>query len=179
MSRKPVLAGLAGLAAGVVLGTHPWAAAGHLNSVLSAELDGRDEVATGAADNRLVGDPNGSGEVYVFGIDPQTSPTRTTLCYVLVVDGIQDGAPGPGSPFMAHIHEGAEGTNGPVVANLAFPQGGQSADCLDQDEAGKFVNGGSVEDILANPGDYYVNVHTAEFPAGAVRGQLSADGRSH
>jgi hypothetical protein len=27
--------------------------------------------------------------------------------------------------------------------------------------------------ILANPADYYVNVHNAEFPGGAVRGQLS------
>ncbi len=26
--------------------------------------------------------------------------------------------------------------------------------------------------IIANPAGYYVNVHTTEFPAGAVRGQL-------
>lgn len=174
MSRKTLLAGAAGLAAGIAFGTQPWAAAGHLNSVLVADLDGRSEVANDATNNRIVGDPNGSGEIYVFGIDPQTSPTRTTLCYVLLVDDIQDGAPGAGSPFMAHIHRGEPGTNGDVVANLAFPQGGQSADCLDQDEAGKFLNGGSVEDILANPEDYYVNVHTAEYPGGAVRGQLEA-----
>lgn len=176
MSRKTILAGAAGLVAGIAFGAQPWASAGHANSVLTAELDGRSEVASAATNNRIVGDPNGSGEIYVFGIDPQTSPTRTTLCYVLVVEDIQDGAPGTGSPFMAHIHEGAPGSNGPVVANLAFPQGGQSADCLDQDEAGKFVNGGSVEDILANPGDYYVNVHTAEYPSGAIRGQLEVQG---
>jgi hypothetical protein len=172
MSRKTTLAGAAGLVAGLAFGAQSWAAAGHTNSVLTAALDGRDEVANGATDNRIVGDPNGSGEVYVFGVDPQTSPTRTTLCYVLIVDGILDGAPGAGSPFMAHIHRGAAGSNGPVVANLAFPQGGQSADCLDQDEPGKFVNGGSVEGILANPDDYYVNVHNAEYPSGAIRGQL-------
>ncbi len=28
-------------------------------------------------------------------------------------------------------------------------------------------------DILKNPEDYYVNVHNAEYPAGARRGQLS------
>jgi hypothetical protein len=28
-------------------------------------------------------------------------------------------------------------------------------------------------EIAANPGNFYVNVHNAEFPGGAVRGQLS------
>ncbi len=28
-------------------------------------------------------------------------------------------------------------------------------------------------DIATHPEDYYVNVHNAEFPGGAVRGQLS------
>ena len=27
-------------------------------------------------------------------------------------------------------------------------------------------------DILANPAGFYVNLHTADFPGGAVRGQL-------
>ena len=28
------------------------------------------------------------------------------------------------------------------------------------------------DDVLADPGGHYVNVHTADFPAGAIRGQL-------
>ena len=29
-----------------------------------------------------------------------------------------------------------------------------------------------VKEILQNPAGFYVNVHTSDFPAGAVRGQL-------
>ena len=94
----------------VVLLTAFGALAGHLNAVLTTDLDGRTEVATDATDSRIVGDPNGRAEAYVFGIDGDP----TTLCYVLIVDGIA-------TATAAHIHEGAADTNGPVVANLAAP----------------------------------------------------------
>ena len=140
------------------------ATAGHTNTVLETELNGRNEVAADATNTRNVGDRNGTGEAYVFGIDGDA----TTLCYVLTVDRI---APAT----AAHIHEGAAGTNGPVVANLAAPADGNAADCLTEGETGKFVGDQTVAEILANPENYYVNVHNAEFPAGAIRGQLSLE----
>lgn len=154
----------------------PSALAGHANVVLEADLDGREEVRTGASDSRMVGDPNGRGEAYVFGIDGDP----LTLCYLLVdIEKIAELAAAPGGARAAHIHEGARGSNGPVVANLAWPQGGQAGDCLTEGEAGKFPTGepGIVQRILANPQDFYVNVHNTEFPGGAIRGQLedSAD----
>ena len=137
------------------------AVAGHTNTVLQTDLDGRAEVGS---DNRLAGDPNGRGEAYVFGVDGDA----TTLCYVLTVDKI-------GTAVAAHIHEGAAGSNGPVVVNLAAPADGNAAGCLTEGEMGKFVGDQTVAEILADPGDYYVNVHNAEYPGGAIRGQLQPE----
>ena len=158
-------AGLACLAA-----WSPQAYAGHLNIVLEAELRGREEVATGATTSSMVGDPNGRAEAYVFGIDGDPN----TLCYLLVgVKKIAELSLAPGGGRAAHIHRGARGTNGLVVANLAWPQNGQAGDCLSDGEAGKFVNGGSVQEILNNPAGFYVNIHNSVYPVGAIRGQLA------
>lgn len=162
-------AGALGLGVGLVLAPLP-AQAGHTNTLLSANLDGRSEVAANGS-KALAGDPNGRGEAYVFGIDGDP----TTLCYILEVSKIADLDQAPGGPRMAHIHRGAAGTNGPVEVSLAFPQDGQAADCLTEGEAGKGLTTGEVQQILANPESYYVNVHNSEYPAGAVRGQLSSD----
>lgn len=154
------------------------AMAGHLNPVLVTDLSGRQEVATDAKNKRNVGDPNGRGEAYVFGIDGDA----TTLCYVLLVEKIDGLDLAPGGGRAAHIHEGASGSNGPVVAVLAWPQDGQASDCLTEGEGAgtpgvKFptAEAGIVQRILGNPEDFYVNVHTAEYPSGAIRGQLEED----
>jgi plastocyanin len=146
--------------------------AGHENTVLSASLSGAAEVGDDGSIG--VGDPDGAGTAYVFGIDGDP----TTLCYLITATGI-DPSFEPGEVGMAHIHRGAEGANGPVVAALAFPLEGDAGDCLTEGEEDKFPLIGEagepasiVADILANPANYYVNVHTGEFPAGAIRGQL-------
>lgn len=164
------------LAGGLVLaGT---AVAGHLNPVLEGDLSGRAEVATDASNRRIVGDPNASGEAYVFGIDDDAfggavETNADTLCYLVLVDGIAELDQSPGNGRAAHIHRGVAGENGPVVANLAFPTDGQAADCLTEGEDGKGMAPGIVAEILANPEGFYVNVHNNEFPNGAVRAQLA------
>ena len=67
---------------------------------------------------------------------------------------------------MAHIHKGAVGMAGPVVIALTAPANGWAKDCAP-------VTADVMAAILAAPSDYYVNVHTATFPKGAIRGQLS------
>ena len=66
---------------------------------------------------------------------------------------------------MAHIHAGAAGKAGEPVVTLK----------LDPDEYIKGCTAVAPEiaaALLADPGAFYVNVHTNELPKGAIRGQL-------
>lgn len=137
--------------------------AGHTNTIAKATLTGAQEVPT-------AGDPDGKGTVSIFGIDNDSK----TLCYVLRVKKIDLPAEG----LAAHIHKGAKGKSGPVVANLAAPGDGNAADCLTQGEvlpsgSKAFPTKVKVADILKNPSGFYVNVHNPAYPGGAIRGQLS------
>lgn len=76
-----------------------------------------------------------------------------------------------GSPIedftAAHIHEAAAGADGPPVIPLNYVPGGDGfIGCSFG------VDPAVLADVLANPADYYVNIHTAALPDGAVRGQL-------
>ncbi|MGH9008787.1 MAG: CHRD domain-containing protein [Acidimicrobiia bacterium] len=71
-----------------------------------------------------------------------------------------------GAPLtLAHIHEGDAGVNGPVVVDLQVLPSGQEA-CSD-------ANPAVLREIVANPGGFYVNLHTDDFPNGVLRGPLS------
>ena len=67
----------------------------------------------------------------------------------------------------AHIHKAPVTDPGPIVIPLSAPDAtGVSGGCATADRA-------LLVDILANPDDYYVNVHTLpDYGPGAVRGQL-------
>ena len=101
------------------------------------------------------GDPQGSGTASF-----QVDPAKGEVCYTLQVSKI---APAT----MAHIHKAPPGAAGPVVVPLAAPDAsGKSAGCAKADAA-------VLTAIQETPSDYYVNVHNAAFPGGAVRGQLT------
>jgi hypothetical protein len=120
---------------------------------LAATLSGANEVPG-------PGDPDGRGRAFV-------RLSGTTACYVLQWSNI-------GAPTAAHIHQGGAGVAGPVVV-LFFQPGTNAASlpgtlssvagCVDVDRA-------LAGRIAASPRDWYVNIHTADFPAGAIRGQL-------
>ena len=116
-------------------------------TVLQTDLSGAEE-APGP------GDPDGSGSATIIAIPPDT------VCYVLTAENIEPAT-------AAHIHQAPPGEPGPVVVPLDNPPTyGASGGCTVVDDPEV------VSDIQENPGDYYVNVHNAEYPNGAIRGQL-------
>jgi len=127
---------------------------GHVKSLaLFADLNGRNELDATTL-KRGAGDPDGFGSAS-FTIN------GTSLCFGITVGNLD-------TPVMAHIHKGRKFENGPVVVPLTQPSTGNpgaSSGCVTVDAA-------LAADILAHPKAYYANVHTGEFPAGAVRGQL-------
>jgi hypothetical protein len=108
---------------------------------------------TGAKEAPGPGDSDGKGTASI-----RLDLANSEVCWNLKVKDI-------GKPTAAHIHSALPGIPGPVVVPLSPPRNGRSSGCTTAADA-------LIMDILANPGNYYVNVHNAEFPAGAVRGQL-------
>lgn len=111
---------------------------------LSATLLGANEVGPG--------DPDGFGTMELT-----LNQGQGEICFELEVEDVAD-------LLAGHIHVGEAGVNGGVVVNFDIASNGFDG-CVDVDKA-------LVKDIRKNPGGYYINVHNAEFPGGALRGQL-------
>jgi CHRD domain len=115
----------------------------------TAQMSGTTEVPPG--------DPDGRGTALI-----RLNQAEGLVCFELTATGVD--------PLVAgHIHKGATGVAGPVVVPLVPPSAttGESKGCVQADAA-------LIADIAANPSQYYVNVHNAAYPGGALRGQLSA-----
>jgi len=100
------------------------------------------------------GDPDGSGMIDLT-LDDMTGE----VCFDLTVSNID--------PItLAHIHVGASGSVGGTIVDFDPATNGDTG-CVTADPA-------DVASIIADPAGFYVNVHTASFPLGAIRGQLDA-----
>jgi len=137
------------LCAAVAIGA-PWP--------LAAQEGGRplETAMRGAAEVPGPGDPDGTGTASL-----RLNPGQQQVCFELQVANITLPAIG------AHIHRGSVTQAGPVVVALTPPDAsGTSSGCATADRD-------LVREIIQNPEAFYVNVHTSDFPAGAVRGQLA------
>lgn len=79
---------------------------------------------------------------------------------------------GTAPPTLGHVHKAPAGSNGDVVAPLFAADKGLPQSITGLAGTVEGIKPELVADITAHPADYYTNLHTAEFPGGAVRGQL-------
>lgn len=75
------------------------------------------------------------------------------------------------SPTLGHIHRGAFGANGPVVVPLFTTPIPSTVFAVSGTVTG--LDPALVDQIRTNPAGFFANLHSAEFPEGATRGQLS------
>jgi hypothetical protein len=121
---------------------------------LPASAQSFSALLTGPAEFPGPGDTDGTGLAVV-------TISGTTVTYTVFTQGI-------GTPTLAHIHRGAAGTAQPPVVDFNVNT------LLNGSVTG--VSQTLIDEIRANPSGFYVNVHTSEFPGGAIRGQLVATG---
>ena len=121
------------------------------DKALKANLKGKNEVPG-------PGDPDGKGKAVV-----RVQPNEGRVCFRLSWKKIAE-------PNRAHIHVGPKGEAGGIVVTLfeGTPVRKGCVDGLEESLLGQ---------IRSNPRGYYVNVHNADFPAGAIRGQLKRSGK--
>ncbi len=111
---------------------------------------------TGAQEVPGPGDPDGKGMAKITLL-----PAYGTVCFRIRVRGVTLPA------AAAHIHPGERGVAGPVLIPLGAPDAsGKVRGCVTD------VDPDVIRAIWMNPRSYYVNVHTSDFPDGALRGQL-------
>jgi hypothetical protein len=116
----------------------------------TVQMNGHNEVnAAGTPDQ---GDPDGTGTARLM-----LNEGQSRVCYEFTVHNIA-------APAAAHIHRAPPTAPGPVVVPL--PPGSTLKGCTEN------VSPALIKDIIQHPEDFYVNVHNADFPAGAIRGQL-------
>jgi hypothetical protein len=151
MHKTKLILALTAISAAAVL-VPALAIAGKNTVEVTAKLRGNQEVPG-------PGDPNGKGEINVF-----LKAKKEKVCFNLEIsklDPVREG----------HIHKGPEGEAGKVKVQLFVSEiegDGAYEGCV------KNVKAKLVKKIGEVPEKFYVNLHTAEYPDGAIRGQLSA-----
>jgi CHRD domain len=107
---------------------------------------------TGKAEAPKKGEENGSGFAVI-----RLNAAKGTVCWEF------KNVKGVAKPNAAHIHKAPKGKAGPVV--VPFGATYKAKGCT---KATKAI----ITAIESHPGAYYVNIHNAEYPGGAIRGQL-------
>ena len=104
-----------------------------------------------------LGDPDGTGTAEVF-----INVGQQRVCWDITVNNIS-------APQRGHIHRGPAGGAGGIVIGFFEASDVNLEGCTSTTQP---VDRELLTEIMQNPQDFYVNIHTADFPSGAIRGQL-------
>jgi CHRD domain len=119
------------------------------------------------------GEANGSGTATLtFNLTKDAAGyiTSATMDATVTVQGFPAGT----ALTASHIHPGVVGANGGVFVSLGLAAG----EVTFATGSGSFTKRGvtvtadEANAILANPANFYLNIHTAANPGGVARGQL-------
>jgi hypothetical protein len=146
MKRKLVTFALVASFAGILAASPAAAADARLYSIL-----------TGANERPGPGDPDAIGRVVITIND-----AANQICAAVQFTGATLPTTG------MHIHFAPPTAPGPVVVGFTKPETNQTYECL------TVANEALLDNIAANPGQYYFNIHNQEYPGGFIRGQLQA-----
>ncbi len=152
MLRSLIGTGLAALLA-VAVAVPALSAAGSGKAVeLQADLKGKNEVPG-------PGSQKGKGEIHVFVKVP-----KKKVCFNFEVSKLD--------PITAgHIHKGTADVAGPIKVTLFEDQQGLEG-TGNYEGCAKGLRKKLLKKITGNPEKFYVNLHTLDYPDGAIRGQL-------
>lgn len=117
---------------------------------------------------------SGSGTATItFNLTKDASGTITggTVDFSASMTGFPNGT----ALTAAHIHTGAPTVNGAVLVSTGLAAGEVTmpAGSGTLTKTGVATSAANLTAILANPGGFYFNIHTAANPGGVARGQLS------
>src|SRR5262245_49691695 len=109
-------------------------------TTLTTHLSGQKEVPK-------AGDGSGTARITLKGRKKQ-------ICFNITLSHV-------GTTIMGHIHKGGPGVAGPIVVPLYTSPTSHPTGCASASRS-------TIRKIRLHPRRYYVNVHTAQFPAGAA-----------
>lgn len=100
-----------------------------------------------------------------------TTITAATVDFQASMTGFPNGT----ALTAAHIHPGGPGVAGGVLVNTGITAGEVTmpSGTGTLTKNGQNITVDQVNQILANPGAFYFNIHTASNPGGVARGQLN------
>lgn len=121
---------------------------GQVQAAFPASMDGSQEVGGGDVDGSATG---------FISFETRLNRVSWNLTYADIA-----------APTLFHIHDGDFGTTGPVFVDFGVGTVGGPNTLINSTTTTE----AKIDAIFADPRGFYLNLHNADFPGGALRGQI-------